>query len=140
MEQLQKDLEKLTNNHSDDDELQRLRAEVEDLKALENAVNEENAKVIAEMKTEYNSELEGLKQSAYEVQLAFDSRGRECEEAKSQLNQVEISFSPSNQILIHSFTHLNRNQIESNLTVPGIQGCHTIVKSSEMSPHLICQG
>ena len=37
-------------------------------------------------------------------------------------------------------THLNRAKIESNLSVPGIQGCHenASCKSFEMSPHLIC--
>ena len=32
--------------------------------------------------------------------------------------------------------HLNRNQIESNLSVPGIQGCHenALYKSFEMRP------
>ena len=36
--------------------------------------------------------------------------------------------------------HLNRDQIESNLSVPGIQGCHvnTRYKSIETSPHFIC--
>ena len=35
--------------------------------------------------------------------------------------------------------HLNRDEIESNLSVPRIQGCHgnTLIKSFEMSPHLI---
>ena len=38
-----------------------------------------------------------------------------------------------------SLTHLNRDQIESNLNVPGIQGCHenALYKSCEMSPHFI---
>ena len=37
-------------------------------------------------------------------------------------------------------SHLNRDKIESNLSVPGIQGCHenALIKSFEMSPHLIC--
>ena len=37
-------------------------------------------------------------------------------------------------------THLSRNQIESNLSVPGIQGCHenALFKRLEMSPHFIC--
>ena len=36
--------------------------------------------------------------------------------------------------------HLNRGTIESNLSVPGIQGCHenALIKSFETSPHLIC--
>ena len=36
--------------------------------------------------------------------------------------------------------HLNRDNIESNLSVPGIQGRqeNTLIKSFEMSPHLIC--
>ena len=36
--------------------------------------------------------------------------------------------------------HLNRDKIESNLSVPGIQGCHenALIKSFEMSPNLIC--
>ena len=36
--------------------------------------------------------------------------------------------------------HLNRDKIESNLSVPGIQGCHenALFKSFETSPHLIC--
>ena len=36
--------------------------------------------------------------------------------------------------------HLNRNKIESNLSVPKIQGCHenALYKSFEMSPHIIC--
>ena len=38
------------------------------------------------------------------------------------------------------FAHLNREKIESNLSVPGIQGCHenAIYKSFETSPLLIC--
>ena len=37
-------------------------------------------------------------------------------------------------------SHFNRNNIESNLTVPGIQGCHAnaLYKSFETSPHLTC--
>ena len=37
-------------------------------------------------------------------------------------------------------SHLNRDKIASNLSVPGIQGCHenALFKSFEMSPHLIC--
>ena len=36
-------------------------------------------------------------------------------------------------------THLNKDKIESNLSVPGIQGHQEIaIKSFEMSPHLIC--
>ena len=36
--------------------------------------------------------------------------------------------------------HLNRDKIESNLSVPGIQGCHenNFYKSFEMSPNFIC--
>ena len=36
--------------------------------------------------------------------------------------------------------HLNRAKIESNLSVPGIQGCqeNALIKSVKMSPHLIC--
>ena len=36
--------------------------------------------------------------------------------------------------------HLNRNKIESNLSVPGFQGRHenTPIKSLETSPHWIC--
>ena len=39
-----------------------------------------------------------------------------------------------------SSTHLNRDKIESNLSVPGIQGHqeNALIKSFEMSPHLIC--
>ena len=35
--------------------------------------------------------------------------------------------------------HLNRNKIESNLSVPGIQGCqeNAFIESFEMSSHLI---
>ena len=37
--------------------------------------------------------------------------------------------------------HLNRDKIESNLSLPGIQGRYenALIKSFEMSPHLICQ-
>ena len=36
--------------------------------------------------------------------------------------------------------HLNIDEIESNLSVPGIQGCHenVLYKSFERSPLLIC--
>ena len=36
--------------------------------------------------------------------------------------------------------HLNRIEIQSNLSVPGIQGCHqnALIKSFEMNSHLIC--
>ena len=39
-----------------------------------------------------------------------------------------------------AYTHLNRDNIKSNLSVPGIQGCHenALCKSFETSPHLIC--
>ena len=39
-----------------------------------------------------------------------------------------------------SLAHLNRDKIESNLSVPGIQGHqeNTLIKSFEMSPHLMC--
>ena len=35
---------------------------------------------------------------------------------------------------------INRDKIESNLSVPGVQGCHenALIKSFKMSPHLIC--
>ena len=38
------------------------------------------------------------------------------------------------------FTLLNRDKIESTLSVPGIQGCHenALYKSFKMSPHFIC--
>ena len=37
-------------------------------------------------------------------------------------------------------THLDRDKVESNLSVPGIQGCHENVfyKNFETSPHLTC--
>ena len=37
-------------------------------------------------------------------------------------------------------THFNRDKIESNLSVPRIQGCHenALFKSFKTSPHLIC--
>ena len=37
-------------------------------------------------------------------------------------------------------THLNREKIESNFSIPGIQGHqeNALIKSFEMSPHLIC--
>ena len=37
-------------------------------------------------------------------------------------------------------THLNRDKIESNLSVPGIQGLqeNALTKSFEMSPRLVC--
>ena len=37
-------------------------------------------------------------------------------------------------------THLNRDRIESNLRVPGIQGCNenALYESFKTSPHLIC--
>ena len=43
------------------------------------------------------------------------------------------------EMLLHG-THLNRDEIESNLSVPGIRGCHenALYKSFETSPHLIC--
>ena len=39
-----------------------------------------------------------------------------------------------------SYSHLNREMIESNLNVPGIQGHqeNALIKSFEMSPNLIC--
>ena len=39
-----------------------------------------------------------------------------------------------------SVTHLNRNKSDSNLSLPGIQGHqeNALIKSFEMSPHLIC--
>ena len=42
--------------------------------------------------------------------------------------------------IISPVTHLNRDKIESNLRVPGIQGCHenALILSFELSPHLIC--
>ena len=42
--------------------------------------------------------------------------------------------------LMSASAHLNRDKIESNLSVPGIQGCHenALCKSFEMSPLLIC--
>ena len=38
------------------------------------------------------------------------------------------------------YTHLNRNKIEYNLSVPGIHGRHenALIKSIEMSPHMMC--
>ena len=42
--------------------------------------------------------------------------------------------------MIHLYAHLNRDKIESNLSVPGIQGHqeNALIKSFKMSPHLIC--
>ena len=39
-----------------------------------------------------------------------------------------------------SSAHLNKDKIESNLSVPGSQGHqeNALIKSFEMSPHLIC--
>ena len=65
-----------------------MQAEINELKALENAVNAENSKVIAEMKTDYAKELDDLKASAYQVQTAYDAKCLECEEARSQLKEV----------------------------------------------------
>ena len=46
---------------------------------------------------------------------------------------------PESFLIFERISHLNRNQIESNLSVPGIQGCHenALYKSFEMSPHFI---
>ena len=39
------------------------------------------------------------------------------------------------------YPHLNRDKIESNWSVPGIQGRqeNALIESFEMSPHLICR-
>ena len=43
-----------------------------------------------------------------------------------------------NATLVYTDTHLNRDEIESNLSVPGIQGNqeNCLIKSFDMSPHL----
>ena len=47
---------------------------------------------------------------------------------------------PRSQLKKICNTHLNRNKIESNLSVPGIQGRHknALIKSFEMRPHMKC--
>ena len=52
-------------------------------------------------------------------------------------------FKVFNSFVIHNLlanAHLNRDKIESNLSVPGFQGCHenALYKSFDTSPHLIC--
>ena len=74
-----------------------MQAEINELKALENAVNAENSKVIAEMKTDYAKELDDLKASAYQVQTAYDAKCSECEEARSQLKEVNEARSQLRQ-------------------------------------------
>ena len=46
----------------------------------------------------------------------------------------------SKKVTSFDVTHLNSDKIESNLSVNGIQGRHenALIKSCQMSPHLIC--
>ena len=58
---------------------------------------------------------------------------RSLDDRPERLNQ-------SNNDKNQTRAHLNRDKIEWNLSVPGIQGRHknALYKSFEMSPHLIC--
>ena len=51
-----------------------------------------------------------------------------------------LEISAQSQSFTFFAPHLNRDEIESNLSVPGIQGNqeNALIKSFEMSPHLIC--
>ena len=56
---------------------------------------------------------------------------------------VIVKYGPEKYLSPHYklfMSHLNRDTIESNLSVPGIQGYqeNTLIRSFEMIPHLIC--
>ena len=82
------DFQRLSDEVKTEDRIKELQEQIEELKALENSVNAENCQTIEEMKSQYGSELESLKQSLYELQLALDGKASECDEAKSQLQDV----------------------------------------------------
>ena len=63
------------------------------------------------------------------------------EKEHDKIAQEFVKVSGIAQVQINwTATHLNREEVESNLSAPGIQGHQedALIKSFEMSPHLIC--
>ena len=59
---------------------------------------------------------------------------------KGSARVAVAKFGFSVMLALFGYAHLNRCRVESNLSVPGIQGCHenALCKSFKTSLHLIC--